>query len=216
MASPVSGIPQSWRAYEEELARHARLAEAVRCRRLKISADQQAPAVPWDEYLDQFWASVATGLAATPSVTSVVIENHIGRANALELLSSAERSGDPRFGCAFSCAHALVMQEDTLALIDRYARRIHTVCFSDRAVPRGDEVGRYDGRYYHVRFELAKYGEGMVQSGRMLAELGERGFGDYVAYKCEESSRPGDLISSSEDLIAGFPDFIRGLGASVQ
>jgi sugar phosphate isomerase/epimerase len=215
MRTPVAGIEQSWFEFEHEFALHARLAEAVRSGRIMISPVQQPPAIPWDEYLDRLWQSIARALDATPSVASVVIQNHIGRANAHEVLSSAERSGDPRFGCEFSCDHVLVMQEDTFSLIDRYPDRIHKICFADRSVPRDEEFGSFDGRYFHVRFEIAKYGEGIVQSERMFRELAAHGFDDYVAYKCEVASRPGRLMSASEDLMAGFPAFVAGFGVAV-
>ena len=84
-----------------------------------------------------------------------------------------------------------------------------------RSVPRDSGLGRFDGRYFHVRFEIAKYGEGIVQSERMFRELAARGFDDYIAYKCEVASRPGRLLSASEDLMAGFPAFIGGRGVAI-
>jgi sugar phosphate isomerase/epimerase len=215
MRSPKADEAESWTEFEQEFTRHARLAETVGSRRVMICPVQPTAAGPWDDYLDRIWASVARALDKTPSVTSVVIQNHPGRANAREVLSSAERCGDPRFGCEFSCDHVVVMQEDTFALIDRYAPHVHKICFADRSLPRDEELGRYDGHYFRVKFEIAKYGEGIVQSERLFSELAEHGFSDYVAYKCEPASRPGALLSASEGLMAGFPDFMRQLGAPV-
>ncbi|MDO8213170.1 sugar phosphate isomerase/epimerase [Conexibacter sp. CPCC 206217] len=209
---PDSG---SWTLFEDEIARHAELARKVGAPRLMISPEQAfPPAASYDEYLDRVWQSVARGLDGIPEVTSVVIQNHIGRANAGETLASVERAGDPRFGVEFSCDHVLVMQEDMFALIDRYAQHIHKICFADRQVVRDKEFGRFDGRYFHVRFELAKYGTGIVQAQRMFTELAARGFSGWVGYKCEPASLPGQRMSASADLMAGFPDFVRGLGAS--
>ncbi len=206
----------SWTVFEDQIARHAELARAVGAQRLMISPEQAfPPAAYWDAYLDRVWRSVARGIERVPEVTSVVIQNHIGRANAGEVLASAQRAGDARFGVELSVDHVLVMQEDTFALIDRYAPHIHKICFADRQVVRDKEFGRFDGHFFHVRFELATYGTGIVQAQRLFSELDANGFDGYVGYKCEPASLPGQRMSASADLMAGFPDFVRGRGAPV-
>ena len=169
-----------------------------------------AEGIAWDTYLDAIWQAVGRVLDAAPGLNAVV-ENHPDRANAEQLLATAERVKDARIGVEFSPDHVVVMQEKLLDLIDRYAPYIHHVCYADRKLVQED-LAKFDGRYYYIRYESCWIGDGAVPGKEMLSRLARLGFDDYVSLKWEKSSRFGDHLPSSESALEHFPQYMRSLG----
>ena len=116
---------------------------------------------------------------------NAVVENHPGRASAAQLLATAEKMQDQRIGVEFSPDHVVVMQENVLDLVERYAPHIHHICFADRKVVQED-LASFDGRYYYVRYESCAIGDGIVPGREMLAKLAHLGFDDYVSLEVGE------------------------------
>jgi sugar phosphate isomerase/epimerase len=212
--SPSTGDAAAYAAFEQQIRDHAELARRVGTPRIRFQITAGPPAgVSWDEYLVEMWRSVARALDAVPG-TNAVVENHPDRANAEQLLATAEKVNDPRIGVELSPDHVLVMQEPLLELIDRYAPWIHHICMADRKVVQED-LARFDGRYYYVRYKSCWIGDGIVPTEKMLSRLAQRGFGDYVSLKWEKSSRFGHHLPSSESVLNHFARYMRqfnGLG----
>jgi sugar phosphate isomerase/epimerase len=197
--------------FEREVLQHAELARKVGTPRIRFQlTSQPAAGVSWDNYLDSIWGAVGRVLDVVPGINAVV-ENHPDRANAGQLLATAERMNDPRIGVEFSPDHVVVMQEDLFDLIERYAPRIHQVCFADRRLVQED-LARFDGRYYYVRYESCWIGDGDVPGREMLARLSRLGFDDYVSLKWEKSSRFGHHLPSSESALEHYAQYMRGIG----
>jgi sugar phosphate isomerase/epimerase len=123
------------------------------------------------------------------------------------LLAMADRAADPRLGVEFSPEHALVMQENILDLIDRYTPHIHNVCYADRRVVQ-DDLARFDGHYYYVRYEPCWNGDGIVPTASMLDGLARGGFDDYITLKYERSATYGRHLPPAPLALEHFPGFI--------
>ena len=119
-----------------------------------------AAGISWEEYRDSIWRAVGRILDTAPGLNAVV-ENHPDRANAEQLLATAERMQAPRIGVEFSPDHVVVMQENLLDLVDRYTPYIHQICFADRKLVQ-ENLARFDGRYYYVQYESCWIGDGVV------------------------------------------------------
>jgi len=146
----------------------------------------------------------------TPGINAVV-ENHPDRANAGQLLATAEKVQDQRIGIEFSPDHVVVMQENVLDLVVRYAPWIHHICWADRKLVLED-LARFDGRYSHIRYESCWTGDGAVPARDLLAALERVGFDDYVSLRWEKSSRFGHHRPSSESALEHFAAYMRELG----
>ncbi|HEX8967996.1 MAG TPA: sugar phosphate isomerase/epimerase [Chloroflexota bacterium] len=210
-ASPATGTTAAVASFEKELVAHAALARKLGARRIRFQITEGPPSgVSWEDYLVDIWRATGRALDAVPGLNAVV-ENHPGRASAAQLLATAENMRDQRIGVELSPDHVVVMQENLLDLIDRYAPYIHHICFADRKVVQ-DDLARFDGRYYYVRYESCWIGDGIVPAREMLARLSRLGFDDYVSLKWEKSSRFGHHLPSSESALAHFPEFMRQFG----
>jgi len=206
--SPSQGDAAAYAAFEKEIVAHAELAQKVGTPRIRFQITAGPPArVSWDDYLVDIWRAVGRALDAVPGVNAVV-ENHPGRAGAGQLLAAAAKMSDPRIGVELSPDHVVVMQEPLLDLIGRYAPHIHHICLADRKLVQED-LARFDGRYYYVRYESCWIGDGSVPTGHMLATLSRLGFDDYVSLKWEKSARFGHHLPSSESALVHFPQYMR-------
>lgn len=172
------GAVTDWGAFAEDVAAHAVLAKRLGTPRIRVTVGKTAPDVSWDQHLERLWPAVQRGLDAAPGM-GAVFENHVGSGSAAQLLALSEKFGDERIGVELSPDHSIVMQEDVLELVERYARHVHQVCFADRK-PVEEGLGAFDGRYYTVRYEDAIPGEGLVPAGRMFKLLKDKGFDGYV------------------------------------
>ena len=210
-SSPAAGDAAAYDAFEDEIRRHAELARRVGTRRIRfqISAGPP-PGAEWEDYLVDIWRSVGRVLDETPGINAVV-ENHPDRANAGQLLATAEKMQDQRIGIEFSPDHVVVMQENVLELVERYGPWIHHVCWADRKLVQED-LARFDGRYYYIRYESCWIGDGAIPARDLLAALERVGFDDYVSLKWEKSSRFGHHLASSESALEHFATYMRGLG----
>jgi sugar phosphate isomerase/epimerase len=208
--SPAVNDAEAWATFENEIALHARLAEKLGTSRIRFAVEGPPDGVSWNDYLVEIWRAVGRVLEQFPGMGAVV-ENHVGRANAEQLLGIADKVGDPRIGIELSPEHAYVMQEDVLGLIERYTPHIHHICWADRKVVQ-HELGRFDKRYYHVRYEACWNGDGFVPTEAVLDALARNGFKDYVSLKWEKSSTFGFHLPPGEDALAHFPGFIRAWG----
>ena len=206
--SPSAADAAAYAAFEGQIREHAQLAQRVGTPRIRFQITAgPPPGVSWDDYLREMWRAVGRALDAVPGVNAVV-ENHPDRANAEQLLAASEKEGDPRIGVELSPDHVLVMQEPLLALIDRYAAQIHHVCMADRKVVQED-LARFDGRFYYVRYESCWIGDGIVPTAQMLSKLAEHGFDDYVSLKWEKSSRFGHHLPASEAALTHYAQYMR-------
>ena len=202
-------------SFEQEILLHAQLAQQVGTRRIRFQLTSvPASGISWEEYLDSIWGAVGRVLDAAPGLNAVV-ENHPDRANAEQLLATAERMQDPRIGVEFSPDHVIVMQEDLLDLVDKYAPHIHQVCYADRKLVQ-ENLARFDGRYYYVQYESCRIGDGAVPGRAMLERLALLGFDDYVSLKWEKSSRFGHHLPSSESALEHFAQYMRQFGVFEQ
>ena len=100
------------------------------------------------------------------------------------------------------------MQEDLFGLIDRYAPFIHKICYADRKLVQ-DDLGRFDGRYYYIRYESCSIGDGEVPGAEMLDRLSRQGFEGFVSLKWEKSARFGHHLPSSESALEHFAGYMR-------
>jgi sugar phosphate isomerase/epimerase len=216
LGSPSRGDDQAWVSIDNVVVECAQLAQAVGATRLIFAGGVGNPpsGATWEAFLADVWGSIGRSLDAVPGV-SVLLMNHRGRASAGQLLAAAARSRDSRIGVALGPDHALVMQENVLELIDAYAPLIQHVCFADRRVVRDDDFARYDGRYYHVRYESCLYGEGMVPAEAIMSALAGHNFDGYISLKWERSAHSDLHLPDGELALAGFPAFIRGLTDAV-
>jgi sugar phosphate isomerase/epimerase len=210
-SSPAAGDTAAFAAFEKEMRLHAELAQEVGTARIRFQITAgPPPGVSWEGYLEAIWRSVGRVLDGVPGINAVV-ENHPDRANAGQLLVTAERVQDPRIGVEFSPDHVVVMQENLFDLIERYAPHIHQICFADRQVVQ-ENLARFDGRYYYVQYQSCWIGDGVVPGREMLSRLSRLGFDDYVSLKWEKSSRFGHHLQSSESALEHFAEYMRHLG----
>jgi sugar phosphate isomerase/epimerase len=206
--SPSVGDAPAYAAFEKEIVAHAELAQKVGTQRIRFQITKGPPThVSWDDYLVDIWRAVGRALDAVPGLNAVV-ENHPDRADAGQLLATAEKMRDRRIGVELSPDHVIVMQEHLLDLIDRYAPHIHQICMADRKLVQED-LARFDGQYYYIRYESCWIGDGNVPTEQMLSKLARLGFDDYVSLKWEKSSRFGHHLPSSESALAHFPQYMR-------
>ena len=210
-STPSTTDAAAFAAFQNEIFQHAELAHKLGTPRIRFQITAAPPAgMTWDDYLVELWRAVGRALDGAPGINAVA-ENHPDRANAEQLLATAEKMGDPRIGVELSPDHVIVMQEKLFDLVDRYAPHIHQVCFADRKVVQED-LARFDGRYYYVRYESCWIGDGIVPGRELLARLSDLGFDDYVSLKWEKSARFGHHLPSSESALTHFAMYMRELG----
>ena len=210
-SSPTTTDAMALGKFEDEIRQHAELARKLGTPRIRFQLTAQpANGITWETYLDSIWQTVGRVLDAVPGINAVV-ENHPDRANAEQLLATAERVKDTRIGVEFSPDHVVVMQESLLDLVERYAPFIHQICYADRKLVQED-LAKFDGRYYYIRYESCWIGDGNVPGGEMLSRLARRGFDDYVSLKWEKSSRFGHHLPSSESALEHYATYMRQFG----
>lgn len=204
-----SGALLAWPELESDLATHAQLAEQLGAPRLRVTVGHPPEGGSFDEHLNQLWRSVQAALVDTPSV-GAVFENHPGTANAFQLLSKAEEFGDERIGVEFSPDHTHVMQEPTIDLVRRFAPFIHQVCIADRR-PVAEDLAKFDGRYYTVRYESCMIGDGAVPLAGVIEALAEEGYDGYLSLKWEKSERFGHHLDTGDVALQRFVEYVRPL-----
>jgi sugar phosphate isomerase/epimerase len=204
------GTLTDWDAFAEDVAAHARFAARLGTKVIRVTVGKTAPGVTWEQHLRALWPAVQRGLDAAPGV-GAVFENHVGSGSATQLLRLSEEFGDERLGVELSPDHCIVMQEDVLGLVARYARHVHQVCFADRK-PVEEGLGAFDGHYYTVRYEDAVPGEGLVPAERMFSLLKEKGFKGYVSLKWEKSANYGHHLPWGDVMLPRFASYMRALG----
>lgn len=213
-----------WGIVEAELIPQAQAAAMLGIPHISIRIQRPGHGVRWDwtEYLDGLARTCLGVVKETPGV-SAVFENHVESANARQLMEMVERAGDDRLGVTFSPDHCLVMQEDALALADEHAATIQHVCLADRR-PVEEDLGKFDGRYYYVRYEACVVGEGTVPTKGILETLDRRGYEGFVMLKWEKSDpavfQPhnpngfGQHLPDGEVVLPSFIQYIRSLGVA--
>ena len=204
------GAITDWDAFAEDVGAHAVFAAKLGTRRIRVTVGKTAPGVSWDDHLAALWPAVQRGLDASPGM-GAVFENHVGSGSAAQLLALADSFGDERIGVELSPDHSIVMQEDLIGLVERYAPHVHQVCFADRK-PVEEGLGAFDGRYYTVRYEDAIPGEGLVPAKRLFTLLAERGFDGYVSLKWEKSANYGQHLPWGDVMLPRFAKYMRSLG----
>ena len=94
--SPSLGDAAAYAAFEKEIVAHAELAHKVGTPRIRFQITKGPPThVSWDDYLVDIWRAVGRALDAVPGLNAVV-ENHPDRADAGQLLTTAEKTRDQR------------------------------------------------------------------------------------------------------------------------
>jgi sugar phosphate isomerase/epimerase len=192
---PYPGIGSdefNWDEIEADIRPIARVAAKLGCPSISVSVQRPVAGVKWDwtEYLDNLGQATLRALKDTPGVRAA-FQNHVTSASARQLLEMVERAGDPQLGVAFSPDHCIVMQEDPVELADRHAAAIQHVSMADRKVVQ-EELGKFDGRFYYVRYECCVPGDGVVPAEKLFDTLARRGFDGYISLKYEKS----DAVSS--------------------
>jgi len=202
--------PPDWDEVVEDFAAHARVAGKLGCPRVRFTVGRPADGSTWEAYLADLAKAAIAAVSGEPGLTAI-FENHVGSASARQLFEMADKAADPRVGVMFSPDHCIVMQEDTVGLAERYAPYIQQVCFSDRRAVAEDQ-GRFDGRYYYVRYEACMNGEGLVPAAKLFDALAERGYEGYVALKWEKSARFGHHLPGGEVALPQFIEFMKAFG----
>jgi sugar phosphate isomerase/epimerase len=177
-----------WDAAEVALVSAAKLTARVGSPSMSVTVQQPNPGTRtqkwnWDDYLENLGRVSLTAVNEAPGVRAV-FQNHINSANAQQLFEMAEKRGVDKLGVAFSPDHCIVMQENPLELANRHSAAIQHVTMADRKVVEED-LGKFDGRYYYVRYECCVVGEGAVPVEQLLETLKLRGFDGYVSLKWE-------------------------------
>ncbi len=203
------GTLTDWDAFAEDVAAHAVFAARLGTSMIRVTVGKPAPGVSWDQHLQTLWPAVRRGLDAAPGMRAV-FENHVGTGSAAQLLELSEKFGDERIGVELSPDHCIVMQEDLLGLVERYARHVHQICFADRK-PVQEGLGAFDGHYYTVRYEVAVPGEGLVPAERLFTLLNEKGFDGYVSLKWEKSATFGQRMPWGDVMLPRFAAYMRSL-----
>jgi sugar phosphate isomerase/epimerase len=199
-----------WAPLAADLSAHLRLVARLGAPRILVPVGRPAMRVSWDSHLNALWDMVSEALETVPGVYAM-FENHTGVATGEQLLRMCARRGNPRIGVELSPDHCLVMQEDTIRLIDEYGEFIHQVCWADRrAVP--DKLGQFDGRYYYVRYETCVNGEGLVPTQKIIDALRRNGFAGYVCLKWEKSASFGRQLPTGDVALDQFKSFMGGFG----
>lgn len=200
----VEGRPD-WGRFEDDFARHVALAARVGARRVRVGIsgiDEPPDPAEWDDTLDRAWAAIGRSLDPHDGIQAV-IENHPKSADARRLFGAAERHDDARIGLMYSPEHAMVMQEDFLGLVDRYAPWIFEICLADRRVIQ-EGLADWDTRYYTVRYEACVIGEGNLPIAQLIRRLAAAGFDDYVSLKWEKSPRYHQHLPEGESVMADY------------
>lgn len=205
--SPAEDDDGAWDGFEREIARHLDLARRLGAPAIRFMVEGVGGSAPDRARLERAWERVGRALDDVSGVTAR-IQNHAGRAGLEQLVVVAEAVDDPRVGIELSPDHTVVMQEDAVDLVARAGRRIHKVCWADRVLV-ADELARFDGVHYHVRYRSAWLGEGSVRIGEILDALVATGYDGYLAMKWEAGSAAG-TSRTAIDALAGFPGLMRG------
>ena len=212
-----------WDQVEAELAHDVRVAGKLGSPTVMVPVQRPIKGVKWDwdAYLDNLARASLAALKEASGVCAI-FENHVDSASARQLLEMVERTGDDRLGVMFSPDHCVVMQENPVELADRYAPEIRQVCLADRRVVEED-LGRFDGRYYYVRYECCVVGEGIVPAADILSTLKRHGYNHYVTLKWEKhigwagAHLPegfGHHLPDGEVVLPSFIEYVKSLGVS--
>jgi sugar phosphate isomerase/epimerase len=199
-----------WDWFESDIAAHAALAERVGSPRIRILLGTPAEGTTWGEHFVRLWEAAQAGLKDSSDV-SILFENHTGTASAGQLLEKAAEVGDPRIGVEFSPDHSVIMQEDISELLDRFTPQMFHIAIADRLLVEED-LGKFDGEYYQVRYAPAMIGEGDVPFGKIFRRLEQNGYDGYLTLKWEFSGGSSAARRSGDEVLPLFADFIRGFG----
>jgi sugar phosphate isomerase/epimerase len=202
----------SWDDFRTEIAKHAAVGQRLGAPRIRVTIPKMPEGETMDSHLEQIGRSVAAALDETPGMKAI-FENHVGAASALQLLQMCEKVGDERLGVFFSPDHSIVMQEDSVELCDLYSQYIHQVCFADRKLML-DDLGRFDGQFYYLRYEACGNGEGNVPARKIFDKLKQKGWDGYVSLKWEKSARFGHHLPSGDTELPHFIEFMKSVGVT--
>lgn len=204
-----AGDRTDWALLASDIDAHARLARRVGTNLMRVQLGQPDPGGSWADHLERLWPAVQAGLSDVPGVR-VTLENHPGRASGEELFVLAEQFDDPRVGLVYSLDNAFVMQEDNVALIERFSEHILEVCFSDRRVVTTD-LARFDGRFYYVQYEECMVGEGDLPLAEILSALAAESYAGYVSLQWKKSDTFGHHLAPGEEALEAFANVMNSL-----
>lgn len=196
-----------WGQLEVDVDAHARLAHRMGTGLMRVQLGQPDPDRTWAEHLELLWPAIQAGLADSPDVR-VTLENHPGRASGEQLFRLARQFDEPRIGLVYSLDNAYVMQEDNVVLIEEYTDHIFEVCFSDRRVV-SDDLARFDGRFYYVRYEECMVGDGDLPLAAIFAALDGSGYDGYVSLQWKKSDTFGHHLAPGEEALIAFAQVVR-------
>ncbi len=202
----------NWDEFRKEIGELAKVGKRLGAAQIRVTIPHPGEGADWDAYLEEMGRNVLGALDGAPGMKAI-FENHVGAASAEQLLRMCERVGDPRLGVFYSPDHSLVMQEDLVGLVDRYAPFMHAICFADRKLVQ-EGLGKFDGRFYTLQYEAVGNGEGNVPAKAIFDKAKERGFDGYVALKWEKSARFGHHLPSGDTELPHFIEFMKSVGVT--
>lgn len=192
---------------EDDIVDHARLAGCLGTRRIRLGTGTPGRLGDWDSHLERLWHVTGAALDRVPGI-EVVFENHVP-VPAEILLETAEGIGDPRIGVEFSPDHCVVMHEDPVDLVDRYAPWVRQVCLADRKLVLAD-LAVFDGRYYRVAYEVCEIGMGLVPTGAIVDTLLSSRFDGYISLKWEKTGKSNPDLPDGHVVLAQFVPLMTG------
>lgn len=211
--SGIDGARIDWDVVERDLVAHARVAERLGCPYLRVKAPQLEPGLwDWDEYLDDLGRVALRAVKETPNV-GAIFENHVGQATAFQVCQMVERKGDSRLGVLFAVEHSIVMQEDPIRILESYGPLIRQISLADRRVVE-EGLGRFDGRYYYVRYDACRLGEGILPAAAIVDILRRQDYSGYLTLKWEKNAVAGRHLPTGEAELPRFVKYVSSLLAS--
>jgi sugar phosphate isomerase/epimerase len=183
-----------WAAVTADLVAHARLANRMGVRNLRINATEPAHDSTWDAYLEGFANAIQKTLAESTGLT-LNMQNHPGSLTVAQVVRLAEMVGDPRFGAGLSPDHCIDMGEDVIEATKLVAPHVRQLHLADRERTAGGKL------------RACLPGAGFVPNSEVLDLVSAAGFDGWVSFKWEKPTYP-DL----PDADVALPHFMRWVG----
>ena len=153
---------------------------------------------------------------AEPYRVHVVIENHDqdGQGEHPEFAQRFDRFSAivdqidlPRFGVPYDLSHALVAEQDPLAILRRFQSRGLTMHASDRHLKDGfhrNEMMEFRGQGYPEALEHGVIGEGFMAYAEIMGILRDRQFAGWISI--EDGVRGFDDLKASAEFLRRLRD----------
>jgi sugar phosphate isomerase/epimerase len=186
-----------WGDFERAVRHELQVATWLGAQRARINAPKPGPALPVETVLARIPEIVARVLADDPSPTQLVIQNHSGNLDSLQIVRMAEEVDHPRFGLVFSPDHTLLTKEGDFEAVWK------------RVLPWTQEVYLADLTLDGPKHHHAIPGEGDVPLAGTVRFFEENGFAGFYCFKWEKVW--AKEIPEAEVAFPRFLDFMRKL-----